>query len=56
MSSVERLEALRSRHATLEAEIDDENQRPHPDDFRIAELKREKLRLKEQIEGIRPLN
>ena len=56
MSSVERMDVLRSRHAGLEAEIDGENQRPHPDEIRLAELKREKLRLKEQIEGIRPVN
>ena len=56
MSSAERMDVLRSRHAGLEAEIDGENQRPHPDEIRLAELKREKLRLKEQIEGIRPVN
>ena len=53
MISSERLEALRTKHAELESEIDDEIQRPHPDDFRLAELKREKLRIKEEIEGIR---
>ena len=54
MLSGERIEVLRTRHAALEAEIDEENQRPLPDDIRISELKREKLKLKEQIEGIRP--
>jgi hypothetical protein len=48
----ERVEALRERHATVDAAISKENQRPHPDEIRINELKREKLRLKDQIEGI----
>ncbi len=54
MISEERLVVLRTRHAALEGEIDEENHRPHPDDFKISELKREKLKLKEQMEGIRP--
>ena len=52
MISDERIETLRERHATLDAAITEENQRPHPDEVRINELKREKLRLKDQIEGI----
>ena len=52
MIAEERLESLRERHATLDAAISEENQRPHPDDVRIHELKREKLRIKDQIEGI----
>lgn len=49
MSAEERIEALRSRHAALEEKINEENQRPHPDDLRMIELKREKLRIKDQI-------
>ncbi len=52
MIAVERMDALRAKHALIETEIDEENQRPHPDDMRIIELKREKLRIKEQLEGI----
>lgn len=52
MSLDARLDALRSRHHSLEEEIDQENQRPHPDDARLAELKREKLRLKDEIERL----
>ena len=33
----------------MKHEIEEENQRPHPDDFRIAELKRQKLRIKDEI-------
>ena len=49
MSAQEHIEALRSKHLDLKHEIDEENQRPHPDDFRIAELKRQKLRIKDEI-------
>lgn len=44
------VEALTKQHASLDAFITEENQRPHPDFLKISELKREKLRLKEQIE------
>lgn len=49
MSNEERVEALRMKHASIEEQIDQENQRPHPDDLLISELKREKLRIKDQI-------
>ncbi len=49
MSAQEHIEALRSKHLVLKHEIDEENQRPHPDDFRITELKRQKLRIKDEI-------
>ena len=52
MIAEERIESLRERHATLDSEISEETQRPHPDEIRIHELKREKLRIKDQIEGI----
>jgi hypothetical protein len=45
----ERLEALKARHAGLEAEIAEENKRPHPDDGIIHSLKKEKLRVKDEI-------
>ena len=49
MTVAEHVEALRARHAALKQAVEDENQRPHPDEFRIAELKREKLRIKDEI-------
>jgi hypothetical protein len=52
MSLDARLNALRTRHKELDDALDQENQRPHPDDNRIAELKREKLRLKDEIERL----
>lgn len=49
MTVAEHVEALRAKHATLKHAVEEENQRPHPDDLRIAELKREKLRIKDEI-------
>jgi len=49
MSVDERIDSLHVKHATLERAIEEESQRPHPDDFRLIELKREKLRVKDEI-------
>lgn len=44
-------EDLASKHAALSAQIDEEENRPHPDDIRLHELKKEKLRLKDALAG-----
>ena len=49
MTVAEHVDALRSKHAQLKQAVADENQRPHPDEIRLAELKRQKLRLKDEI-------
>ncbi len=49
MTADERLDSLRVKHATLEREIDEEIHRPLPDELRLTELKREKLRIKDAI-------
>ena len=49
MTADEQTDELTVKHASLERAIDEENHRPHPDDFRLAELKREKLRIKDEI-------
>ena len=51
MPADERIASLRTKHAAIENAIDAEEHRPHPDDLRIVELKREKLRIKDQIAG-----
>ncbi len=48
-----RIRELGMRHRTLEREIQDEISRPYADDVRLMELKRQKLRLKEQMESLR---
>ena len=49
MTTTEQIETLKAKHAKLEAEIQDENKRPNPDFIHISELKREKLRVKDEI-------
>ncbi|GGB33167.1 hypothetical protein GCM10011380_23290 [Sphingomonas metalli] len=41
--------ALATKHATLDRYIAEEQHRPHPDAIRLADLKKQKLRLKEEI-------
>jgi len=50
MASSERVETLKARHADLESKISLEMNRPAPDDGTVATLKRQKLRLKEEIQ------
>ena len=42
-------QSLENKHSGLEARIQVENGRPHPDDLEIARLKKEKLRVKEVL-------
>jgi hypothetical protein len=44
--------ALQTRHAGLEKRIAEESQRPLPDSGLIARLKKEKLWLKEELNGL----
>lgn len=48
------VDALASRHAALHAMIDAEEHRPHPDDTLLARLKREKLKIKDDMLGLSP--
>lgn len=49
MNTEAHIESLKAKHASLEAEILQENQRPIPDSIRVSELKRQKLRIKDEI-------
>jgi hypothetical protein len=49
MSLQDRLESLRARHASLEQAILAENNRPSPNTDAISDLKRQKLRIKDEI-------
>lgn len=49
MASNERIEALQVQHSELEAKIEDELGRPLPDDALIGALKKQKLRIKDEI-------
>lgn len=48
-----RIRELGNRHQTLDRAIDDELRRPQADSLKLKALKRQKLRLKEEIEGLR---
>lgn len=47
------IQELADKHHKLEELIHDELHRPLPDDLMVAELKKRKLRLKEEIERLR---
>ncbi|SMF32316.1 Protein of unknown function [Tistlia consotensis] len=49
MSLQEHVDALRAKHAELEQQIEKESLRPHPDETTLHALKREKLRIKDEI-------
>jgi hypothetical protein len=53
MSLQSRLDALSERHMALENRIAEEGGRPRPDAMALAQLKREKLRLKEEMERLK---
>jgi hypothetical protein len=48
------IEQLKSEHHGLEVAIDAELSRPSPDDIRISQMKRQKLRLKDEIARLDP--
>ena len=45
------VDALSNKHAALQAQIDAEEHRPHPDDYLLAQLKKAKLKVKDVILG-----
>jgi hypothetical protein len=49
MSLQARIDTLKDRHASLEARLASEDRRPAPDSETIGTLKREKLRIKEEM-------
>lgn len=52
-SHVQRLEALRRKHAALDTMLQDARRRPAVSDFVIHDLKVQKLKVKDEIEEIR---
>ncbi len=48
-----RIRELGVRHQSLERAIEDEMARPAADNDRLRDLKRQKLRLKEEMESLR---
>ena len=52
MSLQSHVDSLKERHSRLEAQISEEDQRPLPDADNLHRLKREKLRIKEEMERL----
>ncbi len=48
-----RIRELETRRHSLDVALEAEIRRPGPDALRVSELKRQKLKLKEDIEGLR---
>ena len=46
------LTALQAKHTQLEHQIDGEMHRPAPDQSKLTSLKREKLRIKEEMDKL----
>ncbi len=44
-----RLNSLTAKHTDIEREIDTENAKPAPDEARVSALKKQKLKLKDEI-------
>lgn len=53
MSIEAHLESLERKHGVLETQISERLSHPAPDQVELTQLKREKLRLKEEIERLR---
>jgi hypothetical protein len=53
MAIESRIRELDTRHRKLDDAIHEETSRPAADTFRLAELKRQKLKLKEEILGLK---
>lgn len=49
MATQEYLESLRNLHRHLDQAINEELLRPNPDNMAVSRLKREKLRIKDEI-------
>ena len=49
MGQTARITSLRGKHQNLDVKIEDEEKKPHPDDVIIHELKKQKLRIKDEL-------
>ena len=54
MSLDAHIEALKEKHMALESQLHEEHSRPHPDESLIAGLKKQKLKIKDELEELHP--
>ncbi|HYD31398.1 MAG TPA: DUF465 domain-containing protein [Azospirillaceae bacterium] len=52
MAVEDRIESLRRKHHDLDEALHKEYARPYPDDNTLSKIKREKLRLKEEMDRL----
>jgi hypothetical protein len=52
MAMAAHVDSLKSKHADLDAKIADEERRPHPDEGILHELKKLKLRIKDELASL----
>ena len=52
MRLLDRVESLKDKHAALEAALDAESRRPQLNSTVVAEMKRKKLRIKDELERL----
>lgn len=52
MSVNDHIEGLKAKHRALETAIEEENNRPRPDDLEITRLKKQKLVIKDELETL----
>ncbi len=53
MAKDERIQSLRNKHATLDLAIHEEAARSYPNQQYLTDLKRQKLRIKDEIDRLR---
>ena len=49
MNTIAHIEQLKEKHAQLKHDIESEEQLTYPNSIKLSEMKREKLRLKDEI-------
>ncbi len=50
----DKIDGLKAKHSELDEALEKEVSRPHPDDLEIAGLKKQKLRIKDEIAALLP--
>jgi len=55
MNERDRVLVLQSKHTDLDDDLKNENTHPHPDDGVVAEIKRQKLRIKDKLASMSAL-
>ena len=52
MTNEDRIDSLKARHRELEEAIDQEENKPNPDEIQIHDLKKRKLAIKDELLGM----